>query len=103
MASSGRQFYLVERYAPSISPDIVAAAARRLRETSDETARHVCTVLVSAEETCLSVFEAMNAHAVERANQHADFPLDRIVEVEWYSGTLADPPMSTGHSSHADE
>jgi hypothetical protein len=39
-------------------------------------------VLVPDEETCLSVFEAADAGAVDEANERAAFPLDRIVEVE---------------------
>jgi hypothetical protein len=39
---------------------------------------------VAGEETCLSVFEAADAQAVEAANRRAGFDLDRIVEVELF-------------------
>jgi hypothetical protein len=42
------------------------------------------TLLVTGEETCLSVFEAADVRAVEAANQRAGFELDRIVEVEMF-------------------
>jgi hypothetical protein len=73
-------FYLVERYVPSMTPDELAIAVARLDELSG-VARHVWTVLVRDEDTCLSVFEASDADAVEAANALANFHLDRIVEV----------------------
>ncbi|HEV7200505.1 MAG TPA: nickel-binding protein [Candidatus Limnocylindria bacterium] len=80
-ANAKRRFFLVERYIPSISSSSVESAARRLAETTDDSAHHLMTLLVAGEETCLSVFEASDAHAVERANERAGFELDRIVEV----------------------
>lgn len=72
-------FYLVERYVPSMSVDEVASGARRVAATGH--VRHLFTVLVAGEDTCLSLFEAADATAVETANIRASFPLDRIVEV----------------------
>ncbi len=86
MASSGRRFFLVERYLPSISAGSVESAARRLAEAPDGSARHLVTLLVAREETCLSVFEAADAGAVQAANDLVGFELDRIVEVEVFSG-----------------
>jgi hypothetical protein len=96
MASGGRRFFLVERYVPSISAESVAAAARRLSGTTDGPTRHVCTLLVRDEETCLSVFEAPNAEAVADANDRAGFPLDRIVEVELFADV---PPAARSRAS----
>lgn len=90
--ASGRRFFLVERYLPSIRAGSVESAARRLAAAPEGLARHVVTVLVAQEETCLSVFEATDAVAVQTANDLADFELDRIVEVEVFSGTLAARP-----------
>jgi hypothetical protein len=81
MANPKRRFFLVERYIPSISSSSVESAARRLTETKDDSAHHLITLLVAGEETCLSVFEASDARAVEIANERAGFELDRIVEV----------------------
>ena len=89
MANAKRRFFLVERYIPSISSSSVESAARRLAETTDDSAQHLITLLVAGEETCLSVFEASDAHAVEIANQRAGFELDRIVEVEMFQTTQA--------------
>ena len=87
MASGGRRFFLVERYVPSISSGSVESAVQRLNESGDEGARHVVTVLVAGEETCLSVFEAPDIRAVGTANERAHFELDRVIEVELFGGS----------------
>lgn len=79
--SSNRRFFLVERYLPSLGSDSVGAAVDRLRQSAPG-ARHLYSLLVPDEETCLSVFEAADAAAVGVANRDAEFQLDRIVEVE---------------------
>lgn len=94
MATGDRRFFLVERYVPSISSSSVGPAIHRLRESTPETARHLYSVLVPDEETCLSVFEADDAQAVAAANERARFPVDRIVEVEVFPrpGRTTDQP-----------
>jgi len=77
-----RRFFLVERYIPSISSTSVASAARRLVGPVDAPTRHLVTLLVADEATCLSVFEATDPGAVAVANADAGFPLDRIVELD---------------------
>ena len=79
--SSNRRFFLVERYLPSLGSESVGAAVDRLRQSAPG-ARHLYSLLVPDEETCLSVFEAADAAAVGLANSDAGFQLDRIVEVE---------------------
>jgi hypothetical protein len=74
-------FYLVERYVPSMTADELDAAVVRLEGLPAGSARHLWTVLVGDEDTCLSVFEAADAEAVERANTGAGFPVDRVVRV----------------------
>ena len=74
-------FYLVERYVPSMTAAELAAAMARIGELPGDEVRHVWTVLVSGEDTCLSVFEAPDAGAVEEANARASFHFDRVVEV----------------------
>lgn len=81
MASSRELYFLVERYVPSTSAGALEAATARLLDADDQVARHVFTLLVPGEDTCLSVFEAPSVDAVAQINQRADFPLDRIVEV----------------------
>ena len=75
--------FLVERYVPSAVPaDIEAAVERLAGDDADRTTdvRHLWTALIAVDETCLSLFEASSADAVERANQQAGFPFDRIIE-----------------------
>jgi len=51
--------------------------------------RHVWTILVRAEDTCLSVFEASDVEAVVQATARAGFPFDRVVEVTPVMGSPA--------------
>lgn len=74
-------FYLVERYVPSMTVADLAAAVTRVDELPSKDVRHLWTILVEAEDTCLSVFEGPDAKAVEEANARASFQLDRVVEV----------------------
>jgi Protein of unknown function (DUF4242) len=85
VTADGRRFFLVERYVPEAGVRSVAAAAQRLE--SVDGARHVGTVVIAAEETALSVFEADDARSVAAANEAAGLPLNRIVEAEWYPGS----------------
>jgi hypothetical protein len=73
-------FYLVERYVPSMPAADIREALARISAPQDEV-RHLWTVLVRAEDTCLSVFEASDVEAVVRATARAGFPCDRVVEV----------------------
>jgi hypothetical protein len=82
VAANGRRFFLVERYVPSISSGSVGPAVGRLGESTTDRARHLVSLLVPDEETCLSVFEAPDEAAVQAANDRARFQVDRIVEVE---------------------
>jgi hypothetical protein len=98
-ANPKRRFFLVERYIPSISSSSVESAARRLAETTDESAHHLLTLLVAGEETCLSVFEATDVGAVEAANERAGFELDRIVEVALFPEAPGGPGPLAGEGS----
>jgi Nickel responsive protein SCO4226-like len=73
-------FYLVERYVPSVSTGELRVAIARING-SDGPARHLWTILVTAEDTCLTVFEAPDVEAVIEATADAGFPYDRVVEV----------------------
>ena len=84
MDNGPRRFFLVERYVPSIRSGSVESAVLRLTESTDDSSRHLYSLLVADEETCLSVFEAIDARAVEAANERAGFQVDRIVEVELF-------------------
>ncbi len=72
--------YLVERYVPSMTQEEVAGAASRLPGADGDGVRHLWTVLVPDEDTCLSLFEATDVAAVVAVNEQAQFPVARIVE-----------------------
>jgi hypothetical protein len=99
MAIGDRRFFLVERYIPSMRSGSVGPAVQRLRQSASGTARHLYSVLVRDEETCLSVFEADDARAVEAANQSARFEVDRIVEVEVFPRPSREEALRTRESS----
>lgn len=81
-------FYLVERYVPSMPAADIQAAIERI-DVRQAQVRHVWTILVRAEDTCLSVFEASDVQAVIQATAQAGFPFDRVSEV---TPVLASPP-----------
>ena len=83
--------FLVEHYLPSTDPGGIAAAARRL--AADTTVRHLWTVLIPAEETGLSLVDAVDPATVATANTRAGLPFTRIVAAVLVStaDALADP------------
>ena len=73
-----------------MSPVEVDRAIGRLDEAAaGEPVRHVLSILVHGEDTCLSIFEALDPLAIERVTDRAGFRLDRIVEVTAYAGGRA--------------
>lgn len=78
---TARRFFLVERYVPSMSAADVDAATARLDSMADGQTRHLGTLLIPGEDTCLSLFEAPERVCVETVNGRAGFELHRIVEV----------------------
>ena len=76
-------YYLVERYLPSLTGVEVEAAVARVSGSSMP--RHLWTVAIPDEETCLSLFEAADADAVKSANSTARFPFDRVIEARLVS------------------
>jgi hypothetical protein len=84
---SERRFFLVERYVPSMAAPTVASSVERLNAAGGGEARHVMTLLVPREETCLSIFQAADADAVGAANVQAGFEVDRVVEVQLFPGS----------------
>jgi hypothetical protein len=85
VTASSRRYFLVERYLPEADVRSVVAATRRQTDANDDP-RHIGTVIIAAEETCLSVFEAVDARSVAAAIEAAGLPADRIVEAEWFPG-----------------
>jgi hypothetical protein len=86
-------FYLVERYVPSMTDRDLAAALSRIDQLPGGRVRHLWTVLILGEDTCLSVFEATDPTAVEAANTKAGFHFDRVIEVKAVDGR---PGRTTG-------
>jgi hypothetical protein len=82
-----RRFFLVERYVPSVTAPAVASSVQRLNAATRGDARHLMTLLVPREETCLSVFQAEDTEAVNAANSAAGFDVDRVVEVQVFPGS----------------
>lgn len=85
MTASSRRYFLVERYLPEADVRSIVAATQRQTGSTDDP-RHIGTVVIAAEETCLSVFEAADARSVAAATEAAGLPADRIVEAEWFPG-----------------
>jgi hypothetical protein len=75
----GVDCFLVERYLPATPMAEVEAAVERLSSGDGSDATHLWTAIIEAEETCLSMFEAPSAAAVEAVNRAARFPFDRVV------------------------
>lgn len=73
--------YLVERYVPSLERSALTAAAARLDDLSDDSVRHVTTLIITDEDSCISIIEAPDAESVGSLNERAGFAFDRIVEV----------------------
>jgi hypothetical protein len=76
------RYFLVERYLPEVDVGSLVAATQRQAGST----RHIGTVVIAAEETCLSVFEATDARSVAAATEAVGLPADRIVEAEWFPG-----------------
>lgn len=79
--------YLVERYWPGVTSELLLEALnrdRRAREQmSDEGTfiRHVTSILIPGEEVVFSVYEGPSAAAVRQLNDRAGIRASRIVEV----------------------
>ncbi len=85
MSANSRRYFLVERYLPEAGVRSVVAATQRPTRSTDDP-RHIGTVVIAAEETCLSVFEAADAQSVAAATEAAGLPADRIIEADWFPG-----------------
>jgi hypothetical protein len=85
VTASSRRYFLVERYLPEGEVRSVVAATQQPTGAADRP-RHVGTVVIAAEETCMSLFEAADAQSVATAIEATGRPADRIVEAEWFPG-----------------
>lgn len=91
-AHPGASTFLVERYWPGITHELLAAAiARGELEAGDPTrvggrVRRLGSVLLAADEVVFCLFTADSADAVAEVNDRARFPYDRIVAGTWLPG-----------------
>jgi Protein of unknown function (DUF4242) len=78
--------YLVERYWPGVTSELLLAALKRGRRVMAEMrgegtlVRDVSCTLIPDEEVVFSVYEGPSAAAVRQLNERAAIPVSRIVE-----------------------
>jgi Protein of unknown function (DUF4242) len=78
--------YLVERYWPGVTLEVLLEALGRAQRVMDEMSpeetriRQVSCTLIPSEEVVFSVYEGPSARAVRRLNERAGIPVSRIVE-----------------------
>ena len=79
--------YMVERHLPDITPEQLAAAGRAKSVTAEMTqqgkaVRYLRSTFLPAEEKTFCLFEAPSPDRVREANERAQIPLQRIIEVK---------------------
>lgn len=78
--------YLVERYWPGVTSELLLEALSRGRRVMQEMnaertpVREISCTLIPGEEVVFSVYEGSSAAEVRQFNQRADIPVSRIVE-----------------------
>ncbi len=78
--------YLVERYWPGVTSELLLEALNRGRRVMEEMSgegtpiRDISCTLIPGEEVVFSVYEGPSAEAVRQFNQRADILVSRIVE-----------------------
>jgi Protein of unknown function (DUF4242) len=78
--------YLVERYWPGVTSELLLEALDRDRRVMAEMraggmfVRAVSCILIPGEEVVFSIYEGPSAAAVRRLNERARIPVSRIVE-----------------------
>jgi len=79
--------FVVERYSPGMTLALVRAMEPRLRLAAatitgeGHPVRYLGSILITAEETAFSVFEADGVESVAEVNSRVDAPFDRVVPV----------------------
>lgn len=78
--------YLVERYWPGVTSELLLEALKRGRQVMKEMSvegtrvRDISCTLIPGEEVVFSVYEGPSAAAVSQLNERAGIPVSRIVE-----------------------
>ena len=79
--------YLVERHLPGITPEQLTAAAGAAKSTTatmtqeGTPVRYLRSTFIPGEEACYCLFEGPSADVVRAANDRAQLPYERVVEV----------------------
>jgi Nickel responsive protein SCO4226-like len=80
--------YMVERHLPGITPEELTAAASRAKAVTAQMTqqgkpvRYLRSTFLPAEEKAFCLFDAPSPERVREANELAQIPLQRIVEVK---------------------
>jgi len=78
--------YLVERYWPGVTSEVLLEALKRGRQVMKEMSvegtrvRDISCTLIPGEEVVFSVYEGPSAAVVRQLNERAGIPVSRIVE-----------------------
>jgi Nickel responsive protein SCO4226-like len=87
--------YLVERYWPGVTSELLLQALTRGRQVMEVMSsegmglRHVTSILIPSEEVVFSVYDGPSAAAVRQLNQRARIPASRIVDAIEVTGGQA--------------
>jgi hypothetical protein len=79
--------YLVERYWPGVTDELLLEAIDRGRRAIEQMrvegtlVRGITNILIPSEEVVFSVYEGPSSTAVRQLNERAGIPVSRIVEV----------------------
>jgi Nickel responsive protein SCO4226-like len=98
--SSTRRF-LVERYSPELTVERMRAGEARARRAAaaltraGRPVRYIGSLVVEAEETVFSVFEAESPDVIADVNRRAGLPFDRVVPVIELGGPARRPARRT--------
>ena len=78
--------YLVERYWPGVTSELLLEALNRGQRVMEQMSREgtpvrdISCILIPSEEVVFSVYEGPSAAAVFQFNERADIPVSRIIE-----------------------
>jgi hypothetical protein len=78
--------YLVERYWPGVTSELLLEALNRGQRVMEQMrlegmrVRDITSILIPGEEVVFSVYEGPSADAVRQLNDRAGIPVSRIVE-----------------------
>ena len=78
--------YVVERHLPNFTGEMVAAAAKRAKQTTlamtreGTPIRYMRSIFIPGEDKCYCLFEGESADTVRQANERAELPVKSISE-----------------------